>query len=85
MSPDEKTKALAVLKQVAQHKERELMALAVSAQRHSDTPLTPARQVQAKKIQEKLAHLTPVERKQALGILRRIAQKQAQTAANDYQ
>lgn len=40
-------------------------------------PLTPAEQVTARKIQEKLAHLTPEERQQALEILKQIARKQA--------
>lgn len=46
----------------------------------SDAPLTPAEQAQVKKIQEKLAHLSPAERLQALEILKQIAQKQAQEA-----
>lgn len=43
--------------------------------------LAPAEQVSAKKIQEKLAHLTPEERQQALEILKQIARNQAQDRA----
>ena len=42
--------------------------------------LTPAEQAQAKKIQDKLAHLSPADRAKALEILKQIAQKQAQEA-----
>lgn len=81
LSPEDKIKALGVIKQIAQHQERERLAQAASAQVvdqvQSNAPLTPAGQVQTKKIQEKLAHLTPEERQQALEILKQIAQKQA--------
>lgn len=39
--------------------------------------LMPAEAAQAKKIQDKLAHLSAEQQKQALEILRQIAQKQA--------
>jgi len=82
LSPEDQLKALAIIKQIAQHQERERIAQAASAQpantETAEAPLTPAEQAQAKKIQAKLAHLSPAERKQALEILRQIAQKQGQ-------
>lgn len=85
LSPADKQKALGIIKQIAQHQERERMARApteqVINQVQKDAPLTPAEQAQAKKIQDKLAHLSPEERNQALEILKQIAQKQAQDRA----
>jgi len=86
LSPEDKIKALGVIKQIAQHQERERLAQAASAQvavqGHSDVPLPPPKTVvTAEKIREKLADLSPKEREQALAILKQIAQKQAQEAS----